>query len=159
MTKNKSKSIIFLVAALLLGVMSKAQSIAPQSLNSSGASMTQPNGSLSFTVGELVVIPQTDNQGNKLGGGFTAGAALTTSSIKATNPAVLDVKVYPNPTTALLNIQINDAALEQFMVSITDVHGKEVYAGKYAGLSNIIGINMAAYAEVSYVLNFKNPRN
>ena len=44
-----------------------AQSISPQSINSSGTSMSQSNGSLSFTVGELVVLSQTDSDGNTLG--------------------------------------------------------------------------------------------
>ena len=111
MTKNKSKPIALLGAAMLMGTMSYAQSIAPQSVNSGGAKMTQTNGSLSFTVGELVVLSQTDSDGNTLGGGFTAGATLTTVSIQETDAAVLDVMVYPNPTTELVNIQINHSTL------------------------------------------------
>ena len=163
MTKNtclpkgtKSKPIALLGAAMLMGTMSYAQSIAPQSVNSSGTKMSQANGSLSFTVGELVVLSQTDSQGNTLGGGFTAGATLTTVSIQETDAAVLDVKVYPNPTTELVNIQINHSTLDQVVVTIIDLQGKEVYNGKYAGISNVIGINTASYATGTYVLSLKN---
>lgn len=155
----KSKPIALLVAALLMGTMSYAQSIAPQSVNSGGTKMTQANGSLSFTVGELVVLTQTDSQGNTLGGGFTAGATMTTVSIQETDVAVLDVKVYPNPTTELLNIQINYSTLDQVLVTINDLQGKEVYNGKYAGISNLIGINTAPYATGTYVLSLKNLNN
>ena len=72
----------FLCLFFGLGLVSKAQSVAPQSVNSSGAKMTQANGSLSFTVGELVVLTQTDSQGNSLGSGFTSSATLTTVSIQ-----------------------------------------------------------------------------
>lgn len=166
MTKNtcppfgvKSKPIALLAAGLLLGTMSYAQSIAPQSVNSGGTKMTQANGSLSFTVGELVVLSQTDSDGNTLGGGFTAGATLTTLSIQETDAAILDIKVYPNPTTELVNIQINHSTIDQVVVTITDLQGKEVYSGKYAGISNVIGINTASYATGTYVLSLKNLNN
>jgi hypothetical protein len=159
MLKNKSLPKVVLGAALLMGTMSYAQSIAPQSVNSGGTKMTQANGSLSFTVGELVVLSQTDSDGNTLGGGFTAGATLTTASIQETDAAILDVKVYPNPTSELINIQINHSTIDQVVVSITDLQGKEVYNGKYAGISNIIGINTASYATGTYVLSLKNLNN
>ena len=156
MTKYKSKPIALLGAAMLMGSMSYAQSIAPQSVNSGGTKMTQSNGSLSFTVGELVVLSQKDSDGNTLGGGFTAGATLTTVSIQETDTTVLDVKVYPNPTTDLVNIQINHSTIDQVVVTITDLQGKEVYNGKYAGISNVIGINTASYETGTYVLSLKN---
>jgi hypothetical protein len=157
MTKNKTHCTVG--AVMLMGTISFAQSIAPQSVNSSGTIMTQANGSLSFTVGELVVLSQTDSDGNTLGGGFTAGATLTTVSIQETDAAILDVKVYPNPTTELVNIQINHTTLDQVVVTITDLQGKEVYNGKYAGISNVIGIKTAFYATGTYVLSLKNLNN
>jgi hypothetical protein len=166
MTKNtcepfglKSKTWVLMGAAMLMGTMSFAQSIAPQSVNSGGTKMTQANGSLSFTVGELVVLSQTDSDGNTLGGGFTAGATLTTASIQETDAAVLDVQVYPNPTTELVNIKINYSSIDQVVVTISDLQGKEVYSGKYAGISNLIGINTASYATGTYVLSLKNINN
>jgi hypothetical protein len=166
MTKNtcpplgvKSKPLALLGAAMLIGTVSHAQSIAPQSVNSSGAKMSQSSGSWSFTVGELVVLNLSDSEGNTLGGGFTAGATLTTASIQETDAAVLDVSVFPNPTSDLVNIRINHSSIEQVVVTITDLQGKEVYNGKYAGISNTIGINTAAYAPGTYVLSLKNLNN
>ncbi len=144
---------------MLMGTMSYAQSIAPQSVNSGGTKMTQANGSISFTVGELVVLSLTDSVGNSIGGGFTVGATLTTVSIHETDAAVLDVNVYPNPTTELVNIQINYSTIDQVAVTITDLQGKEVYIGKYAGISNVIGINTASYATGTYVMSIKNLTN
>lgn len=159
MTKNKSKPIAMLGVAMLMGTTSYTQSIALQSVNSGGTKMTQANGSLSFTVGELVVLSQTDSDGNTLGGGFTAGATLTTVNVQETDAAILDVKVYPNPTRELVNIQINHSSFDQVVITITDLQGKEVYSGKYAGISNVIGINTASYATGNYVLSLKNLNN
>ena len=159
MGKSISKPLSILGLALFFGNSSYTQSIAPQSVNSGGTKMTQANGSLSFTVGELVVLSQTDSDGNTLGGGFTAGATLTTASIQETDATVLDVSVFPNPTSDLVNIRINHSSIEQVVVTITDLQGKEVYNGKYAGISNTIGINTAAYAPGTYVLSLKNLNN
>ena len=159
MTKNKTKPITLLIAALLMGTLSYAQSIAPQSVNSGGTKMSQSNGSLSFTVGELVVLNLSDSEGNTLGGGFTAGATLTTVSIHETDATLLDIKVFPNPTSDLVNIQINHSTIDQVVLTITDLQGKEVYNGKYAGISNVIGINTASYATGTYVLSLKNLKN
>jgi hypothetical protein len=159
MGKSISKPLSILGLALFFVNNSFTQSIAPQSVNSAGTKMTQANGSLSFTVGELVVLSQTDSDGNTLGGGFTAGATLTTLSIQETDAAVLDVSVFPNPTSDLVNIRINHSSIEQVVVSITDLQGKEVYNGKYAGISNVIGINTASYATGTYFLFLKNLNN
>lgn len=156
MTKKKYKPIALLGAAMLLGIISYAQSISPQSVNSGGAKMSQANGSLSFTVGELAVSTQTDSDGNTLGGGFTVGAGLTTLSIQETDAAVLDLKIYPNPTTELVNIQIINSSIDQILITITDLQGKEVYSGKYAGISNVIRINTAPYATGTYMITLKN---
>ncbi|MEY3501674.1 MAG: Secretion system C-terminal sorting domain, partial [Bacteroidota bacterium] len=94
-----------------------------------------------------------------LGGGFTAGATLSTLSIQETDTTVLNVNVFPNPTTELINIQINYSSIAQVLVSITDLHGKEVYKGKYAGITNVIGINTAAYTTGTYMLFLKNLNN
>lgn len=155
----KAKPSVLLGAFLLLGSIGFAQSIAPQSVNCSGAKMTQANGSLSFTVGELVVISQTDSDGNTLGGGFTAGATLTTVIVQESDDEVIDVKVYPNPSTELINIQINHSTIDQVVVTITDLQGKEVFSGKYAGISNVIGINTAAYAPGTYTLSLNKTNN
>jgi hypothetical protein len=159
MTKNKLKPFVLFMAALLLGTTSFAQSIAPQSVNSCGTKMSQTNGSLSFTVGELVVVTQTDSLGNTLGSGYTSGATITTVSVQETDASVIDVKVFPNPTTELVNIKINYSTIDQVLITITDLQGKEVYFGKYAGISNVIGINTAAYASGTYILSLKNTNN
>jgi len=166
MTKNiflslglKSRSSVIFGAAMLMVTINYAQNIAPQSVNSGGTKMTQANGSLSFTVGELVVLNLSDSEGNTLGGGFTTGATLTTASIQETDKSLLDVIVFPNPTSDLVNIRINYSSIEQVVVSITDLQGKEVYNGKYAGISNTIGIKTAAYSSGTYVLLLKNNNN
>jgi hypothetical protein len=159
MIKNISKSFALLSAFVTISTISFSQSIAPQSINSSGSKMNQSNVSLTFTVGELVVSRQTDSNGNTLGGGFVSGATLTTLSVQETDTTVLNVKVFPNPTTDLVNIQINHSTIDQLIITITDLQGKEIYCGKYSSISNLIGINTANYSAGTYMLSLKKLNN
>ena len=71
----------------------------------------------------------------------------------------LDVNVFPNPTQNLINIQINQLSYDELFVTITDLLGKDVYYGKYAGIPNIIRINTASYTTGTYILSLKNQNN
>jgi hypothetical protein len=132
-----------------------AQSISPQSINSSGTSMSQSNGSLSFTVGELVVLSLTDTEGNTLGGGFTSGATISTASIQEPDGAVLNVKVYPNPTTDLITVAIQETKLSYVEIEITDMNGKVISSEKYTGIAKNVGINSSSWNIGTYFLKLK----
>ena len=155
MTKNKSKPLAQLVVAMLWGTMSYAQSIAPQSVNSSGAKMSQANGSLSFTVGELVVETQTDGNGNTLGGGFTNGSTSSTTitSVQQPNAEKLMLNVYPNPTADMLTLDIQHIDVDAYTITIFDVSGKQVYTANHAGVSGRININLSSFDSGTYLLN------
>jgi hypothetical protein len=152
----KNRIYTLLIALLMLGIKANAQKISPQSINSNGKKMTQSNGSLSFTLGEIVLTNDINTQGNSLRSGFTAGATLTTQSIQEPNINFLDIKVYPNPTSDLLNIRINHSSIQQFVISITDLQGKEVYNGTYSGIANTIGINTSSFSNGSYILSLSD---
>lgn len=139
-----------------LGSKIQCQSIAPQSINSSASSMNQSNGSLSFTLGELVILTQTDSQGNTLGGGFTSGATISTASIQEPDLNLLNVKVYPNPTTELITVDIQDTKLSPLIIEVSDANGKIVTSGNYTGIANKIGINSASWNNGIYFLNIKD---
>jgi hypothetical protein len=151
--------IILIFVLSLTSTSFYAQSIAPQSLNSGGTKMTQANGSLSFTVGELVVLSQTDSEGNSLGSGFTSGATISTATIKEPDTELLNVNVFPNPTTDLVTISIQDIKLSQLIIEVSDINGKIVSSGIYAGISNNIGINTSIWEKGNYFLYLKDTQN
>ena len=153
----KPKPLILLAAAMLMATMGIAQSLAPQAVNAAGVKFTQASGSISFTVGELVVKSQTDTDGNTLGGGFTNSAAGSTSVLPVSVPdaQLLNVSVYPNPTTSLLTVEVASTNLSRLVVELTDLQGKTLSSSQYAGISNKIGINTAGYANGTYLLFLK----
>ena len=142
---------------LLMGFhyMGFSQSIAPQSVNSAGKKMSQPNGSISFIVGDLVILSESDGTGNSLGNAFTAGTSVSTVNIQEPAADVLNVTVHPNPTAAFVHIDIKDASIEKVLVYITDENGKEMYSGTYTCISNTIGVNAEHYPTGTYFLTLK----
>jgi hypothetical protein len=143
---------------LLIGVGVYAQQLAPQSINSAGAKLSSGSGSLSFTVGELNVLKASGSNGNSLGGGFTNGAVSSTSVVTMLQPnkQLLELTVFPNPATDLLQIQIGHTTLPRMQLLIQDMQGREVYSGNYAALSGTIGINTAGYAKGTYILSVRD---
>ncbi len=154
--KTKNFCLVVAVFTFLQGNKIHSQSISPQSINSSGSTMSQNNGSLSFTVGELVVLTQTDSDGNTLGGGFTSGATISTASIQEPDLAIIKVKVFPNPTSDLVTVEIQDTKLSNVIFEVSDASGKILSYGKYAGIANKIGINTASWNNGIYFLNIKD---
>jgi hypothetical protein len=135
----------------------QAQSIAPQSVNSAGVKMSQSNGSLSFTVGELVVLQQIDANGNSLGGGFTNSSTISTTVLSVQEPdaSILQIVVFPNPTSDLVQIQIMEANIEELELELGDLSGKILYNGRYRLMNQNIGINTADYPAGVYFLTLK----
>ncbi len=159
--KNIHQPLLLLGILVLLSTSSiQAQSIAPQSVNTAGAKMTQANGSLNFTVGELVVLTFSDSDGNTLGGGFTSGSttsAISTASILEPDPQWLHVKVYPNPTSGLLTVAVQEMKIPQLTLEVYDVNGKIVMTKKHTdATSNDITINTSSWVSGIYFLNLKN---
>jgi hypothetical protein len=152
---KKIKTTLF---GLFITAVLSAQSIAPQSVNAAGTKMTQSNGSLSFTVGELVVLQQVDANGNSLGSGFTNSSTISTSilAVEEPNAEILKVDVFPNPTSDLVQVRIKDSKLEEIQLLVTDLTGGELFQGRYRVLQQSIGINTAAYPAGTYLLSLKD---
>ena len=143
---------------LFLGLMSigYSQSLAPQSVNSAGVKMRQSNGSLSFNLGEVVVLSASDLDNNSINSGFISGATITTEVLEVSNVDLLNVKVYPNPTTTMITVDVMDIQLSQMVIEIVDMNGKVVSKGTYAGISNKIGINASNWENGNYILQLKD---
>jgi hypothetical protein len=157
MIKYKLNTLVVFGIILLNFKLSLAQSISPQSVNSAGVKMTQSNGSLSFTVGELVVQQQYDANGNSLGGGFTNSSTISTTVLAVQEPDanLLQVSVFPNPTTDLVQIQIKEASIEEMNLELTDLFGKKLYSAQYRMMNQNIGINTANFPAGIYLLTLK----
>ena len=152
------KIILFGISLLVTGHLN-GQSIAPQSVNSAGKQSVVNNIGISFTIGELVVISQSDSQGNTINGGFTSGASLSTVSLNEPDSKIIGLTFFPNPTIDLLSIKLNNNTLDQFLITLTDLNGKEIYFAKYNNVAHIVQIDFKDYSSGVYLLNLKSTAN
>ena len=160
---NRHKALLLLGASMWLSVgLSRAQSIVPQSVNSAGTKMTQANGSLSYTVGELVALTFVDSNGNTLGSGFPSGSTTSTISVVTIlEPRAewFDVKVYPNPTSDLLTFTIPDIEIPKLTLEATDISGRKILTKEFTDGSASLNINTASWPSGMYIINLKKNNN
>lgn len=64
-------------------------------------------------------------------------------------------KVYPNPTTGLINIELQQK--NKFIYQLTDMHGKTILNGQFSDLTN--KINLSKQAAGIYYLTLINPED
>jgi hypothetical protein len=148
MIKNKSKPIALLGAAMLLGTMSYAQTIesvtfsAVASSNDNfqpvmgtpyGASLSGANGSLEISA--------------SYGESSYEETTLSTEELKLQS----SIRVFPNPTTYLVNVDLSQLPQGEYQLYLLDLSGKVVY-NQTATKSNT-EIDISSFATGTYVLN------
>jgi hypothetical protein len=72
---------------------------------------------------------------------------------------VIGLTFFPNPTIDLLSIKLNNNTLDQFLITLTDLNGKEIYFTKYNNVAHIIQIDFKNYSSGVYLLNLKSSAN
>ena len=129
-----------------------AQSISKQVIGATGATQTQSNLRVSFTVGEPVVGIMTAD-GIQLGNGYYPALDLQTLSIE--QPELeLSFLLYPNPTSQAL--YVTHPSLPSFHLQMVDVNGKQVFSGI---INNNEALDVTKYAQGMYVVIVENPEN
>lgn len=144
---------VFLFASLGLN----AQSLNPQAVNSAGISMTQSNGSLNFTVGDLIIETHTDADGNSLGGGFTN--STTDSSVTSIDELVIenmDVTLFPNPTSDWLNVQFAEPLDDAVSIEIINTQGKILHSQNYPGGQTQLQLQTSHLATGNYFVHIRS---
>ena len=138
----KTKTFILTLAFLSLSFGLKAQDL--EVISASGDYEESTGGSLSYTVGE-VVIETVETTSNDLTQGFQQENIFVLSVITYNNE--FDVSVFPNPTTDFVNVQSSTKSV----VNIYDVSGKLVHT---QNVNEIDKIEMGNYERGMYQLVF-----
>jgi len=134
----------FAGAALVNG-----QSISPQVIASAGTHYTGSNAQLSWTIGEPV-ITTVSNGSNIITQGFHQ-TLLTVISVEEQTVAGVNVNVFPNPTSDMVNINIVNN-LKALQMDLFDMNGKLLHARKIGAAEGNVQISMTDYARANYLL-------
>ncbi len=126
-----------------------AQSISPQVIASAGTHYTGSNAQLSWTVGEPV-ITTVSNGSNIITQGFHQ-TLLTIISVEEQSIAGVNVSVFPNPTSDMVNINLVNN-LKDLQMDLFDMNGKLLQTRKIGAAEGNIQISMIDYARANYLL-------
>ena len=143
---------LFSTLTFIFSVLVFSQSISKQVVGSIGATQSQNNIKLSFTVGELVVglMSAGDQQ---LANGYYAAMNLQTLNLED-NPSVYPIpSVYPNPTSHVL--YVNHPKINSFGISMVDLNGKLLYQGT---INKSEPLNISNYTTGIYVVIVENTK-
>lgn len=114
----------FLAVLLSLGAL-QAQSLSRQVIGSMGAYSEAANLSLSATAGQVSFATVIEDSLTLLQG-FQQPDGFILASNVALVPLVVDYKIYPNPTTDLLKINMNSNGPLALKVSLADINGRAI---------------------------------
>tara|TARA_Y100000589_G_scaffold10880_1_gene8994 strand:+ start:864 stop:1418 length:555 start_codon:yes stop_codon:yes gene_type:complete len=157
--KTRSVSKIFIsIFCIFLSIFLKAQSISNQSIGSVANLKALDNSSITFSVGELILISTNSDEGS-LSSGFFNGLMATTSIIPIEQATDFTAKIYPNPVFDLVTISVENKYSDIFSFEISDIQGKIVSKKKSGGYENLFSFDMSIYPKGTYFLKIRNNHN
>jgi hypothetical protein len=116
---------IFSILAILCFNICLCQSLSPFVFASGGIDYSKNEYRLSYTIGEVVV--ETFHSNNRiLTQGFQQGPAMFVNGIKSISFPDLDVTVFPNPASEMINVVIRNYKLSNdYVVEIYNMLGQK----------------------------------
>ena len=137
----------------LLTMLFCTTAIAQQSINSGGGTATGSGGVVTFTTGQSAFTVADGTGGSSSAGVQQAYVITPTGTL---NTALdIAVKVFPNPTAHLLQIETENH--KELRWQLLDVSGKQVQSGKIK--NGKATLDMASYAPGNYRLTIWQKSN
>jgi len=141
--------LFFILLTLLIGTTAFAQ----QSVNSGGGTATGSGGVVTFTTGQSS-FTVADGTGGSSSAGVQQAYVITPTGTLNTGLDIA-VKVFPNPTAHLLQIETENH--KELRWQLLDVSGKQVQSGKIK--NGKATLDMASYAPGNYRLTIWQKSN
>lgn len=143
---------LMLIYALFMGVLVHAQSLGQTVLSTSGDHFQNGSAALSWTIGEPV-INSLENGSLRLTQGFHQPYLTVSSVIEAENENL--VRVYPNPTIAMLSIDF--ATTGEYRAELFDVLGRKLNTFNIIG--NHYELDLNDFPAANYLLKCYDTEN
>ena len=140
---------------LTFSLFSSGIILAQESVNTSGSIATGSGGTASYTVGQVAYISSLGSNGSVSAGVQQAYTITATTGVDETN-FNLEASVYPNPTTDLLVLSVNELK-EDFKYQVLDMAGKLLINGKLTNTQT--QLDFSSYAAGSYYVNIISNQN
>ena len=133
------------------GITAAAQSLSPTVLSSSGGFESSGGTSLSWTTGELMI--QTFSEGSAmLTQGFHQGNITVSTAVDEMIESAMDVQIYPNPVSDILNVEFQNMVNQTVQVRLVDLTGKTILTREFSNPSNTQRLNLSPVTSGTYML-------
>lgn len=149
MKKNKLLFFITVVSSFSI-----TNCLAQESTVSSGGDIVGSNGNIAYSVGQVVYTTNTGSNGSVAQG---VQQPYEVSEVLASEDfldLVRDLKVFPNPTTDVLTINVINSNNLQLDYQMTDMNGRVLIAQK--NISNETNISVSSFPAAIYFLQITN---
>jgi len=133
----------FLSVLFLFGGLVGLQ--AQESVNASGAELSGNNGTISYSIGQVVYHTHS-MAGASFAEGVQQPYEISTISGIDIPEIVLQMSTYPNPTTDYLNLSIGNYSNEKLTLQLFDVAGKLLLDETISQPNTVIDMNRFAMA-------------
>jgi hypothetical protein len=127
-----------------------AKSNAQQNVVVSGANASGSGGSASYSIGQIDYATATGTGGTATLGVQQPFEIVTLSGQEFTE-ILLQLMVYPNPTSSLVNLKIDNFNLENLSYQLIDLNGREILNKKIT--ESETQIQLENYPSAIYLLN------
>ena len=144
------KIVLLLIGLLWLGI---AQ--AQESINTSGGDATGSGGTAAYSIGQLVYTTNTASNGS-IAQGVQQAYEIQSLEVSEVKPTI-SLKVFPNPTTSNLTLQISEYNNEEYSYLLYDMLGKALSKGQIT--SQRTKINTSGLPSATYIINIQNKAN
>ena len=139
-----------LCTVLLLGLGLTISVEAQKAIPASGGNASGSDGSVSYTVGQLLYTTNTGTNGSVAEGVQQPYEISVVVGIEQAKDINLICTVYPNPATDLLTLEVEIADNENLFFQLYDVMGKLMVSKKLIDIKTTI--SMANLAPATYFL-------
>lgn len=147
------KSIIFLLCGVLTCI---SQVKAQTSENSAGGNISGSSGNVSYSIGEVFYEPVSSAGGN-VNPGVQGAYEIVETLGQDIAEIGLSLKIYPNPTTDILNLRIDFNDYQKYSYEFFDFAGKVL--SKKTVASKVTQLSVSNYPAGHYLLKvLKNNR-
>jgi len=147
--KSKSQKIvkIILLASIFCSLFSAS---AQQAIVTSGGNATGTNGTSSYSIGQVSYSSASGTNGS-VNQGVQQPYEIFTLGNDDFPEIKLVMTVYPNPTTAFVNLKIENHPLENIQYQLFDNNGRQIHSQKIT--TSETQISMENLATAIYLLN------
>jgi Secretion system C-terminal sorting domain len=142
----KTKRLLLL---LLFGFFIQ-NALAQKSVVASGGNATGTGGKVSYSIGQVAYTTATGT-GGKVTQGVQQPFEIVTLGTDNFPEITVTMAVYPNPTTSLVNLTVDNFDFEKLQFYLTDINGKQLQSRKIIDAET--QIEMENLPQAVYFLN------